>query len=71
MSDLLSTLPSLREWRDVDRGVFEVEIVPLAEPAILRGVVGALARGGAGRALGPLAIARTWPASTTARRSTR
>lgn len=37
------TLPSpqpVREWRDVDRRRFRDEVVPLGQPALLRGVVG-------------------------------
>lgn len=36
------TLPTpspVREWRDVDRARFEAEIVPLGQPAVLRGLV--------------------------------
>jgi hypothetical protein len=34
-----SPLPHVREWHGVDRDRFEAEIVPLDEPAVLRGVV--------------------------------
>ena len=39
MSDLLSSLPALREWESVDRTRFEAEILPRNEPAVLRGLV--------------------------------
>lgn len=40
MPEMLSNLPSLREWHAVDRDRFLAEVVPLDEPAILRDVVG-------------------------------
>ncbi len=40
MSNLLSTLPALREWIGLDRARFESEVLPLDEPAILRDVAG-------------------------------
>ena len=57
MIDVLSDLPSLREWQHVDRARFEAEVLPLDEPAVLRGLVAswpAVARG----LESPLAIAQ-------------
>jgi hypothetical protein len=31
----------VREWRNVTRDVFDADIVPLGQPAVLRGVVDA------------------------------
>lgn len=35
---MMRSIPATREWRNVDRGVFETEIVPLRRPAVLRGL---------------------------------
>jgi hypothetical protein len=45
---MTASLPSLPEWRGVDRARFESEVIPANEPAILRGVANhwpAVARG--------------------------
>ena len=39
MSDLLASLPPLRECQAVDRDRFEAEILPTDEPVVLRGLV--------------------------------
>ena len=57
MPDFLSGLESLREWHGVDRQRFEAEVLPLNEPAILRGLVADWPAVAQGRAA-PLAIAR-------------
>jgi hypothetical protein len=57
MSEFLSNLESLREWHGVDRHRFETEVLPLNEPAILRGLVATWPSVGHGRDA-PLAIAR-------------
>lgn len=57
MPDLRSPPPSLREWHGVDRARFEADVLPLNEPALLRGLVSswpAVARG----LESPLAIAQ-------------
>ncbi len=39
MADLLSELPALRDWHGLDRERFETDVLPMNEPAVLRGLV--------------------------------
>ncbi len=57
MSEFLSHLEPLGEWHGVDRQRFETDVLPLNEPAILRGLVETWPAVGRGWD-GSLAIAR-------------